>query len=578
VQERGRLGAADALDYVIQAARGLEYAHAKHVIHRDIKPSNLLLASPSGGRAQGEEDAGMLRVKLVDFGLAREFSSELTAPGTLLGSIDFMAPEQSLDPSAVGKESDIYGLGATLFWLLTGEGPYPFIQHVGQALRYLQQNPPRRLRELLPTIPEPLDDLVAQMLHRDPANRPSSPRAVMQALAPFFQRSSRIVPVVGRQEEAGDPSQGGSGARILCVDDEALVLDLYRHCLLPQGHDCEMAEDGSTCLARAADKTFDLVLLDLNLPDMHGYEVCRELRRRSGNPSMQILVVSSAGNPDDLAECLTEGADDYMCKPFAPQQLLAKVDQALKRKRTLENARQESESLRAEQTVLRRDLVRWTAEARQAQELLMRVLTQLSQSREGETARHQRRLQQYAVTLARESRKTLSDVPAWSGLVDERFLEHLERCTPLHDLGKVGLPDDVLLKPGTLEPSERALIQTHVLIGDHLLSALSEQEGVLAGYLQMAQQIVRHHHERFDGRGYPDRLAGNAIPPAARLVSIADVYDALRRLRPHKPAMSHQEAIRVLVNRSPGQFDPWLMRALLACEGEFERIFSAFRD
>src|SRR5262249_41605281 len=158
-------------------------------------------------------------------------------------------------------------------------------------------------------------------------------------------------------------------------------------------------------------------------------------------------------------------------------------------------------------------------------------------------------------------------------VVTESFLTQLYRCVPLHGIGKIGLPDDILLKPASLNASERAQVETHVLIGDQLLASLGREHGAALDFLGLARVIVRHHRERFDGRGYPDHLAGDAIPPAARLVAIADVYDALRRMRLYKPALSHQAALHIMRARSEGQFDPALLRALSRCHTEFERIY-----
>src|SRR5262249_50320272 len=162
----------------------------------------------------------------------------------------------------------------------------------------------------------------------------------------------------------------------------------------------------------------------------------------------------------------------------------------------------------------------------------------------------------------------------WRGLIDERFLRQLERCVPLHDIGKIALSDEIFLKPASLTPQERAVVQTHAALGDEILRALSDAHGAGLEFLGMARAIVRRHHTaRWDGKGYPDRLVGDAIPAAARLVAVADVYDALRRMRLYKPAMSHSSAIALMLNRSAGQFDPSLAEALGRCQGEFERIY-----
>jgi putative two-component system response regulator len=207
-------------------------------------------------------------------------------------------------------------------------------------------------------------------------------------------------------------------------------------------------------------------------------------------------------------------------------------------------------------------------DVRRAHDALLFTMAKMAESRDGETPGHLRRLQLYMRVLAQQVARR----PPWVGVVDERFLEQLERCVPLHDIGKIGLPDNVLLKPGKLTPSERALVETHPLIGDRILEVLGREHGHSLEFLGMARAIVRHHHERYDGRGYPDRLAGDAIPACARLVAVADVYDALRRVRQYKTAMTHAKAVEVIQN-SPGQFDPTLVSALSLCASQWEHIY-----
>jgi response regulator RpfG family c-di-GMP phosphodiesterase/serine/threonine protein kinase len=555
VQAQGRCSIADACGYARQAACGLQAAHDQHLVHRDLKPSNLLLNS-----------AG--QVKLVDFGLARKFSSRLTDPRMLLGSLEFMAPEQSHDPSAVGKEADIYSLGATLFWLLTEEGPYPFLPTVSGALRALQREPPRRLRQVRPEAPEALDTLVARMLDRNSAHRPATALEVMTTLTPFT--SEPAVCLLSGRPAAGPSTKGGTlPRRALIVDDEAGMRALHRLLLQSVGCSCLEVIDGASALAAAAAEPFDLVVLDLALPDINGYEVCRRLRERTDNPHLKIVIVSGQGDANALAEALPRGADDYVSKPFEPRQLAAKVEHALRLKEAQDRAALLAEQLLDTNRRLQESLSARLADVRQAHNALLFTVAKMAESRDGETAGHLRRLQLYTRVLARHAAKA----PPWEGLVDDRFLQQLERCVPLHDIGKIGLPDEVLLKPGALDVAERALIETHVLIGDRILEALGREHGTSLEFLGTARALVRHHHERWDGMGYPDRLAGEAIPAAARVTAVADVYDALRRRRQHKAPLSHVASVEVLTRRSDGQFDPHLVRALAACHGEFERIY-----
>src|SRR5262249_6794980 len=243
--EHGRLDVPQACEWIRQAACGLQEAHDHHLVHRDLKPSNMLLTENG-------------QVKLVDFGLARQFCSRLTDPRALLGTLEYMAPEQSHDPSAVDAPADIYGLGATLFGLLTGETPYPPMKSVSEALRNLQTSGPRRLRSLRPDAPEGLDALIDRMLSRDPRQRPALPITVMNALLPFTSAlGSKPIEAVRTAEgeakaasnDSGEPRQARARRkagscdmtnsvkrkRVLLVDDEVHVRTLARAVVEPLG-------------------------------------------------------------------------------------------------------------------------------------------------------------------------------------------------------------------------------------------------------------------------------------------------------------------------------------------------------
>lgn len=444
--ENGVCTIAQGCHWIRQAAEGLQAAHDRHVVHRDVKPSNLLLTAHN-------------QVKVVDFGLARQFCSQLTDPRALLGSIEFMAPEQSHDPSAVGMAADTYGLGATLFWMLAGEPPYPFMKNVGSALRALQREEPRRLREFLPDAPVELDELIAKMLARDPQDRPAPLLQISRALSRFCD------------DKPGSLRFGDSGI-------------------------------------------FDPT------------EVPGDLARRLQNKDVRIA------------------------------QLTQEIEEQQKK---------------LEQSVTDR-----SEKIRQAHDALLFAMAKMAESRDGETPGHLRRLQRYARTLAEQA--ATGTHPTWCGLINETYLAQLDRCIPLHDIGKIGLPDEILLKPGALDAQERALVETHPIVGDRILASLAKAHGESMDFLGMARAIVRWHHERYDGQGYPDRLQGDAIPPAARLAHLADVYDALRRARHHKEAMSHTEAMDLILGEASGEFDPVLLDAFEQCQSTFEKIFREVGD
>jgi response regulator RpfG family c-di-GMP phosphodiesterase len=209
-----------------------------------------------------------------------------------------------------------------------------------------------------------------------------------------------------------------------------------------------------------------------------------------------------------------------------------------------------------------------------ARNALVLGLAKLVECRDTETEAHLFRVGRYCRCLGQETASS----PAFSTQIDANFIELLDCCAPLHDIGKVGLPDHILLKPGKLDESERIIMQSHTIIGAETLLAVAKRHGSALAFLQMAADIARHHHESYDGQGYPDRLAGSDIPLAARLVTLADVYDALRSRRTYKPALSHPAALQVMTQISAEQFDPSLLQAFQRCAIDFDKIFRECAD
>jgi response regulator RpfG family c-di-GMP phosphodiesterase/serine/threonine protein kinase len=579
VLRQGPLAVPQACDWVRQAAQGLQAAHDLHIVHRDIKPSNLLWVQQSS--PAGDDLAGALvwgHIKLVDFGLAHQFTSQLTDPRALLGSLEFMAPEQSLDPSDVGPEADVYGLGATLFWLLCGEAPYSYTPNLGAGLRALQNEPPRRLSALRPDVPKELDDLIDQMLSRDASLRPT-PLGVATALASLSiaSRPSRAVrPISGARHQilSASNDQEARRRKVLLVDDEAEIRLFLRAVLEPMGCSCVEADCGGAALEAARREAFDLVLLDVQMPAMSGKEVCQKLRERGTGSYLKIFFMSGVESPLSLAEMLAEGADDFLLKPFELRRLQARVEIALRVKEEQDRMRMQADQYQRAARQLSLSLEASRADLRQAHDAILYTMAKMAESRDGEAPGHLRRLQRYVVVLARVA----ASQPAWSRIITPRFLSQIERCIVLHDIGTIGLPDEILHKPASFAPHERRLFQEHTLIGDRLLEALAGEFGNAMDFLEMARDIVRHHHERFDGTGYPDRLAGETIPMAARLTAIPDVYDALRRNHLHRAALPHSQALAIILQQSDGHFDPTLLAAFRICHEQFDRIFREVAD
>jgi HD-GYP domain-containing protein (c-di-GMP phosphodiesterase class II) len=418
VAAHGPMPVAKACQYVLQVASGLQHAHEHGLVHRDIKPSNLLLTSQE-------------QIKVLDFGLARLGRRRHTEAHTMLGSVDYMAPEQARDARSVDIRADIYGLGGTLYWLLTGKKPFAGDRSLIEEVLARQRESPRPLHESRPDIPLELEAIVFQMMALEPHDRYPTPLAVMGAIHSFLET---------------------------------------------------MLDPGPA--ATAADRT-----------------------------------------------------------PLTVNQ-------------------------RLEQTLRLRD-----ADLCQTQDVLIFAMAKMAELR-GETGGHLLRMQSYVRLLAEE----IMRLPSFAGRVDEAFAGVLERCVLLHDIGKVAIPDHILLKPGKLDAEERSIMESHTVLGADILRAVARQHGASLGFLQVAGDIARHHHERFDGQGYPDSLAGEAIPLSARIVTVADVYDALRCKLVYKPALAHGPAKRLILEASPGQFDPAVLVAFRNCEANFEHIFSQTRD
>lgn len=567
VASQGPLPAAKACEWAYQVASALDLAHQHHLIHRDIKPSNILITS--------EEQA-----KLLDFGLARHFRNRMTEPGTVLGTVEFMAPEQARDAATVDIRADIYGLGATLFWCVTGRTPFALQANFTQDLMLRLTQPAPSVREVRSDVPAELDAVIARMMAINPDDRYPNPQAVMRALLRFLRpepsefmvHQADPTPLPARKPSM-EPAPIRRAYGVLVVDDEADVRNLCCIALAADGLQCEGAAGGAAALELVRAKAFDLVLLDIDMPGINGLEVCRQLREAPPAPNLKIVMFSGRSSADELAQMLLAGADDYVTKPFSLVQLLSRIKAALHLKDAQDRADLLNRNLLAVNSQLEQNLTARDSDLVHARNALVLALAKLVEHRDSETGKHLLRLQRYSRCLAEEAAR----LPLFAAVIDENFVQMLECCAPLHDIGKVGLPDHILLKPGKLTAEERLLMQSHTIMGAETLQEVAKQHGSALAFLQMAMDITRHHHERYDGNGYPDRLAGNDIPLAARLVTFSDVYDALRSRRVYKPALPHAAAVQI-ITESEGQFDPALLSVFRHCAVRLGQIYQELAD
>jgi len=360
-----------------------------------------------------------------------------------------------------------------------------------------------------------------------------------------------------------------SARRVLIVDDEYSIRHFSRLSLEARGLPCDEAADGALGVQAFLLRHYDLVLCDIDMPEMNGVEVCRRLRQDPRDPHLKIIMFSGRADPDELAQLLLDGADDCLLKPFSPFQLQARVHAALRMKAAQERADLLNRNLLVVNRELEKQITARDGSLIEARNALFLALAKLAERRDTDTGQHLMRLQTFSRRLALEVQKA----PAFAGDVDDNFVEMLTCCSPLHDIGKVGLPDNILCKPGKLEPHERLIMQTHTTIGAETLEQVAQQHGFALAFLRMSIDIARYHHERFDGTGYPDGIAGTEIPLSARLVTICDVYDALRSPRVYKPAFPHDTALKIMSEGAGSQFDPALFAIFLRCAGDFEGIY-----
>ncbi len=407
-----------------------------------------------------------------------------------------------------------------------------------------------------------------------PEDRYPTSQAVMNALLPFLKtKSQESFGVLAPRPPVSLPSGTAAGAahsrRVLVVDDSPTIRKFCACTLEKEGISYDEVADGYQALAAVASRAYDLVLTDWVMPGMTGLDLCRKLRDDPPSANLKVILFSAEVTDDDVALVLAAGVDDYLTKQFSTVQLAARVKAALRLKESQDRADLLNRYLLACNEQLERSLTARDNDLVQIRNALVLGLADLVSHRDHDTVSHVMRLQRYCRCLAEEA----APLPGFTGQIDVNFIEMLECCAPLHDIGKAGVPDHVLAKSGHLDAEERLLMQAHTIIGAETLQKVAERHGSAVAFLQMAIDIARHHHERYDGKGYPDRLVGSAIPLSARIVSFGDVYDGLRSRRVYKPALSHSAAVEVMADGSSGQFDPVLLQAFHRCAPQFERIF-----
>lgn len=561
VNRNGPLPLPKACDLVCQVASALAETHKHNLIHRDIKPSNILV-TPEG------------QAKLLDFGLARHYHDRrVTEQGVILGTLDYMAPEQAGAAGKLDIRADLYSLAATLYWCLAATTPFPAKETLVQEMLQRQSQPPPSIRQHRPDVSAELDLLLQRMMALDPNDRLPNPQTFMRALLPFLQATSqeRMAAITAPAAVPLGTLEADSmrGTRALVVDDDDHIRLLLHSLLEMENIACDEASDGQAGWEAAQGKPYDLVLLDIDMPRMTGAEVLKHLRENPSVPHQKIIMLSGGFSGDELAQLLAGGADDFLPKPLSLVQLKARLKSALARKDAEDRSDLLNRHLLAINSQLEQNLLANASDLVQARNALLLALAELVDCRTGKSSGHLLRMPRFVRCLAEQA----AQFSIFKSLIDAPFIEMLECVAPLHDIGLVGLPDHILQNPGKYHDDDRLIMQTHTTLGADILQRIAQRHSSALAFLQMAIDVTRHHHERFDGSGYPDRLSGNSIPLAARLVALCDVYDALRCRRHHRPALSHSMAVQVMTAASVGHFDPHLLHIFENCAADFDRLF-----
>ncbi|MBL8339151.1 MAG: two-component system response regulator [Rhodoferax sp.] len=354
---------------------------------------------------------------------------------------------------------------------------------------------------------------------------------------------------------------------ILVVDDSAENLALLSDLLLPL-YEVRAVNSGERALRAAASQPRpDLILLDVMMPEIDGYEVLWRLRDNPETANIPVIFVTALDASVDEAHGLELGAVDYITKPIKPAITLARVKAHLDLKAARDWLADRNQALEAE-------VSRRMAENLFIQNVTIRCLGHLAEIRDPETGNHLRRTQRYVQLLCEELRPN----PDFHDFLTDANIDLLVRSAPLHDIGKVGIPDHILLKPGKLTAGEWAVMKTHSDIGSMAIDQVEADAERPVAFLQCAKLIIRHHHEKWDGSGYPDGLAGTAIPIPARLMALADVFDALISRRPYKEPFSLDDAVKMIQGGRGTHFDPAVVDAFEVRIAEFIAVARRYAD
>lgn len=377
----------------------------------------------------------------------------------------------------------------------------------------------------------------------------------------------------GRSTLAIPQTQFMTTSQILIVDDNEnnrLVLSDHLQLL---GFESVDAIHGRDALDKMQQFTPQLILLDLDMPVMNGHELLAILTSDPRFQNIPVVIISGSDDTSTIAECIRRGAADFLVKPFQPRILSARIDNCLAKRKLHERELALRRMIEKYNCELEEQVAAQVRQLGEANVCTIFALSTLAESRDPETGAHLERIRNYCRVLAEQ----LAKHRAYSDLLTEEYIHMLYVASPLHDIGKVGIPDDVLLKPGRLTEEEFSVMQRHCDIGASCLERVS-REYPDNSFMHMGVDIARYHHEKWDGTGYPNNLKGEEIPVSCRILALADVYDALRSKRCYKDGFSHEKSREIILEGRGKHFDPDVVEAFLAVEQTFVDVSNQYSD
>jgi putative two-component system response regulator len=371
-------------------------------------------------------------------------------------------------------------------------------------------------------------------------------------------------PAALRAAEAALASPGPQ--TILVVDDAPANLTLLAG-LLDQTYRVKLASSGAKALELAQRSPPDLILLDVMMPGMDGYEVCRQLKQGERTRHIPVIFLTAMHEAEDETRGFEVGGADYITKPITPVVVKARVKTHLQNKAFQDFLNQRNVTLQSQ-------LETQIAQLDRLRDSTLHIMISFAEFRDEDTGNHVKRTQEYVRVLATR----LWELGLHHDQLDPHRIRLIAKSAPLHDIGKVAIPDSILLKPAKLTPEEFEVMKGHPMHGWDMLHRAASRLGEDTDFLRYAMEIARSHHEKWNGSGYPDRLVGEGIPLSARLMAVADVYDALISRRPYKEPFPHEAAMRMIDEGSGQHFDPQIVQALHDTEDTITAIAREWQD